>query len=201
MNNTVQRKRRTESRKEQLLLLHAALTIEYRLFMEVWSSSLTAAEVIFHKRKVNNLEQREHAAWHGNVILNCQERRSFHKMNNLKHISHYAVCVRSGLLVLQQQTEQERKNEERRLGVLQQEEEEHLCALMLMTSERMEKRKKPVRGWSCWQALNVQLPHITLHHTLCILAYSLLTGCEASFLSALEMKWPPCGHPTISSGN
>lgn len=54
--------------------------------------------------------------------------------------------------------------------MLQQKEEEHLCALMLMMSEDMEKRAsegKEVRGWSCWQAVNVQLPLIILDHTMC----------------------------------
>ena len=88
--------------------------------------------------------------------------------------------------------------------MLLRKEEEHLCALMLMMSEYMEKRAsegkegEEVRGWSRWQALNVQPPHITLHHTLRILTYTLLTGCQASFLPALDkmgrvVKWPPCG--------
>lgn len=41
--------------------------------------------------------------------------------------------------------------------------------LMLMMSKYMEKgasEGKEVKGWSCWQALNVQLPHIALHYTL-----------------------------------
>lgn len=62
-----------------------------------------------------------------------------------------------------------KRNEKQPLGERQQKEEEHLCALMLMMSEYMEKRANEgteVRGWSCWQALNVQLPHISLHHTL-----------------------------------
>lgn len=59
-----------------------------------------------------------------------------------------------------------------------------------------------------------ECPTPSLHppsHSLCILAYSLLTGCEASFLYALEMKWQSVevatmwscvtSHPTISSGN
>lgn len=49
-------------------------------------------------------------------------------------------------------------------------------------------KREQVRGkkWSCWQALNVQFPHITL----CILAISLLTGCGAPCRhSALEVKW------------
>lgn len=49
-------------------------------------------------------------------------------------------------------------------GALQQKEEEQLCALMLMMSTW---KREPVRGWSCWQALNVQLLHFTLHHPLC----------------------------------
>lgn len=169
--------------------------------MEAWSSSLTAAEVIFHKRKVNDLEQCERAAQNGNVILNCQKRHSFHKMNNLKHISHCTVCARGRARSYYSNRRSREEKMRSSLSVCCGKRKKSISVHWCWRRVRAWKKKEPVRGWSCWQALNVQLPHITLHHTLCILTYSLLTGCEASFLSALEMKWPPCGHPTISSGN
>lgn len=43
-----------------------------------------------------------------------------------------------------------------------------------------------VRAWSCWQALNIQLLHITPSHNL--YPHTLCTRCEACFLSVLKIK-------------
>lgn len=124
------------------------------------------------------------------MSLNCQKSHSFHKMNYLKHISHYTVCLCAVWPIGFIATDgAETKIEKQPLGVLQQKEEEHLCALMLMMSEYMEKRAsegKEVKGWSCWQALNVQLPHITLR-VLNILSARRMWSFF-SVPSALEMK-------------
>lgn len=82
------------------------------------------------------------------------------------------------------------------VGVLWQNEEEHLCALMLMMSEYMEKRAsegREVWGWRCWQAVNVQVPHITLHHTL-YPRYALCSQDVELLVSAL------CNRKELTSG-
>lgn len=66
--------------------------------------------------------------------------------------------------------------------MLQDKEEEHLCAL----TSGWKTKAEDMRDWSCWQAVNVLLLHITLHSAVCIL--KLFTRRMRSFFSLLEMK-------------
>ena len=130
--------------------------------MKVCSSNLTTGEVIFIKSKVKNF-----AAQHGNVLPNSQRRLSAKRTADFP--LHSLFVGGWAQLVLQQQTEQKTKWVAASWRTATRGRRASLC--IDADDEYMEKRAsegKEPRGWmSCWQALNVQLSHITLHHTLC----------------------------------
>lgn len=101
----------------------------------------------FHSAEGEQLRADFCAAQCGNTVLNGQCRHSFHKMSDLKHISHYSVClcaVRPRQYCIWRETEGKRlgswRAAEKEREEEEKKEEEHFCALMLMMSEYMEKR-------------------------------------------------------------
>lgn len=75
----------------------------------------------------------------------------------------------------------------------QEKKEEHLCALMSRWKPEGEDR----RDWSCWQAVNVLLLHMTLH---CRLHPQALYSVDAKLLFAVGNE-TACGEVAFTSSD